>query len=289
MLFLKRLMVVACFFLATKTSVASVIDQNRLLTLSQSPTWKKLMHYEESDTDTGLLSAIHSDEFFLSSEGIKDSFAELKATIDELQKVTNSDVNSHAQCKFPARFIFLSKELPEWAEGIEKLSCPEYEQWHFDYTTDSISIVFANGYLGNPASFYGHTLLKLNSSKNRSTVPLIDVSVNYGAVVPDGENPVSYIIKGMMGGYKGGFSHIEYYYHTHNYGETELRDLWEYELDLSKDEVRFILAHTWEVLGKEYTYYFFRKNCSYRMAELIEILPDLEIIPQNPMYGCLRF
>lgn len=43
--------------------------------------------------------------------------------------------------------------------------------------------------------------------------------------MPDDENPVFYVFKGVFGGYEGGFSNTEYYHHNHNYGETELRDL----------------------------------------------------------------
>ena len=48
---------------------------------------------------------------------------------------------------------------------------------------------------------------------------------------------------------------------------------------LSQDEVDFIMAHAWEVLGREYVYYFFRRNCAYRMAEVVEIIDGIKIIP----------
>jgi hypothetical protein len=35
------------------------------------------------------------------------------------------------------------------------------------------------------------------------------------------------------------------------------------------------------VLRREYTYYFFRKNCAYRVAELLEIIEGVEVIPQS--------
>jgi hypothetical protein len=145
---------------------------------------------------------------------------------------------------------------------------------------DSISLLYATGYLGNPASYYGHTLLKFNSSHKLQS-KLLDVSVNYGAIVPSGENPLSYIFKGMLGGYDGGFSHIEFYFHNHNYGELELRDIWEYELGFSNADVQLMVAHLWELMGKKNTYYFFRKNCAYRIAEILELAGDLKIIPDD--------
>ena len=144
----------------------------------------------------------------------------------------------------------------------------------------SISLLYATGYLGNPASYYGHTLLKFNQADGRQS-RLLDMSVNYGAIVPAGEDPVSYIVKGVFGGYEAGFSHIEFYFHNHNYGELELRDTWEYELKLRQEEVDLIVAHLWELMGKKNTYYFFRENCAYRIAEVMELAQGVDIIPDN--------
>lgn len=243
--------------------------------------WRKLLHYEESSS--GSLSAIHSKDFFLSDAGKFDPSAELQATLLALFQASK-DPNEHAQCKFPARYQWLEEKLDLASYGIESINCPDFNQWSLDGSTESISIVFATGYLGNPASYYGHTLLKFNSRDQNKQTSLLDVSVNYGAIVPDGEGPIPYIFKGVFGGYSGGFSHIEYYFHTHNYGENELRDLWEYKLDLPQHYVDLIVAHAWEVLGKEYTYYFFRLNCAYRMAELVEIVPSVDIIPESPLF-----
>ena len=69
--------------------------------------------------------------------------------------------------------------------------------------------------------------------------------------------------------------------HRSQYGEVELRDLWDYELNLHPHEVDLVTAHAWEVLGQRYTYYFFRRNCAYRMAELLEILDGVQLIPPN--------
>ena len=78
----------------------------------------------------------------------------------------------------------------------------------------SVSVVFATGFLGNPASYYGHTLLKFNFRTGEKHTSLLDVSVNYGAILEgkhDGQ--VTYIVKSLAGGYSAGFSHIHFYYH----------------------------------------------------------------------------
>ena len=259
-----------------------LLEAAKLSNLSHSPAWLKLLHYEPVGfSETALESAIHSPEFFLTANGRYEPEAELNEMVRSMLKVDTSTSDQHAVCRFPARAAWLKKQLSIPTEWIPVTDCPEFENWSFNGTTDSISIVFATGYLGNPASYYGHTLVKLNSRLQQKQTSLLDVSVNYGAIVPDNEDPLTYIVKGVTGGYDGGFSHIQYYFHTHNYGENELRDLWEYELDLPQEAVDLIVAHAWEVLGRKYTYYFFRKNCAYRMAELLQVVEGIDIIPEN--------
>lgn len=261
-------------------------ESDELSRLATHPTWLKLLKYEPStDSPTGWRSAIHADAFFLSPSGVTDPLAELQASVSQFVDPSVDSANEqHPTCRFPARYMWLASELTTSSNFVPMATCSEYNKWILQGETESVSFVLATGYLENPASFYGHTILKLNSSRSRNTKDIEDVSVNYGAIVPDGDDPVTYIFKGIFGGYEAGFSDSDYYFHTHNYGETELRDMWEYELNLTKDEVDLFLAHAWEVIGKEYTYYFFRKNCGYRMAEMLELIPGVEIIPNNPFF-----
>ena len=268
---------------------ASIIDDHDLSfyvykaknkRLHEHSTWQKLLAYEQQWSGKNVRSAIHSDSFFNAPTGYKDPEAELLATLKAIARLEESNPNLHAQCRFPARYLWLKDQLDFSEKDIPSVNCPEFNEWSMKGKVDSLSIVFATGFLGNPASYYGHTLLKLNN-KSSNNNRLLDVSVNYGAIVPDGEDPITYIVKGLLGGYDAGFSHTEYYFHNHSYGEIELRDLWEYELNLSSNDVRMILAHTWEVMGKEYTYYFLNKNCAYRMGELFEIIDGIKVNPDT--------
>jgi len=262
------------------------VSEAKLKSISNSRTWLKLVVYEEDrESQSGYRSAVKSQDFFLSSLGSQDPFLELVATIESLLLPPDLDNSqSHAACRFPARTKWLQRVIDGPLLNNSDIKCDEFDKWSQEKMVDSISIVFATGYLGNPASFYGHTLLKFNSSENQKKTKLADVSVNYGAIIPDNENPLTYIVKGIGGGYDAGFSHINYYFHDHNYGENELRDLWEYELSLDTEESSLVVAHAWELLGKKYTYYFLRKNCAYRMAELLEIIGDIDVKPENSAY-----
>lgn len=254
--------------------IGSVIYEANNLKLAEHPTWLKLLHYEQ--TLIGQSSAVVSDSFFLSPNGKTDPQKELESTLESFLLPSG---DSQTICQFPARFLWLSSQLSFPQKGISDQECPLFNEWRKDNEITSISLLFATGFLGNPASYYGHTLLKLNK-KGETQSELLDLTSNYGAIVPDNEDPISYIVKGIFGVYDGGFSQIEFYFHEQNYGELELRDIWEYELNLPQKDVEFIVAHLWELLDKKYKYYFFKENCAFRVAEVLELSDQLQLLPE---------
>lgn len=272
----------ACTLLALWSTAHAQATPQAWDALATHPVWLELLHYEAPLIGRAR-SAIHSEDFFLAATGRSNPLAELHATLRALREPGNSAKNQHAACRFPARALWLRRQLG--AElVVAQADCPELDEWTRRDSLESVSVVFATGFLGNPASYYGHTLLKLNSPGDTGDTgdgQLLDSTVNYGAILEGRVDPLSYIVKGILGGYDGGFSQIEYYFHQHNYGETELRDLWEYQLDLPPEDVQLIALHAWEVLGKRYTYYFFRRNCAFRMAELLQLSDGVEVIPPN--------
>lgn len=244
--------------------------------------WQRLLHYQQQ-LDGKSISAIHSKEFFLAENGRQDLRAELNATLKAmLAPVEVGRENDHAKCRFPARRIWLSKHYQYLQADLQEINCPAYSEWLGINQPSSVSVIFASGYLNNPASFYGHILLKLNARKEQQHAYLVDQTVSFGAINTRNDNPAQYIVKAIAGGYDGGFSPIDFFFHNANYREIELRDLWEYELDLPRESVKFIAAHAWEVIQKKYTYYFFHDNCAFRLAELLEIVDGLSVMPKRP-------
>ncbi len=247
---------------------------------ARHPTWHRLIHYEALIFDTEKLkSAIHSPEFFLAANGAVDPEAELLSTIAAMQEPLTGSNDEHAKCRFPARRIWLEKTFPALRDNLAAINCPAFSEWTPIGDGTSISIMFANGYLGNPASYYGHIFLKINSQKIEER--LGDQTVNYGAIETSKDDPLTYIAKGLSGGYDGGFSPVDFFFHDANYGENELRDIWEYRLNLPPEEVRFIISHAWEVMKKRYVYYFFHDNCAFRVAELLEIVEGINANPKG--------
>jgi hypothetical protein len=226
------------------------------------------------------ISAITSPGFFLAPAGNRDALQELNATLASFRQYQNQP-DEHPQCRFRGRYVWLERQLPFADMGISPVFCPQYDEFSAHGQATSVSLILATGFLGNPASFYGHLLLKINNSDRITASELENLSVNFGALIPPDENMLVYIIKGIFGGYDSSFTHQQYYFHTHNYGEIELRDLWEYQLNLTPEENALLIAHIWEVMGQRYPYYFFNRNCAYRMGESLQIVIGQNIV--NPL------
>lgn len=284
------LIIASCFFFfphasADSSNLKRAIKKAIDLELYKDERWLKLLRYR-----SGFLSIesdVKSKAFFNAKDGRTNPKNELIATMKAFNEAINhDDTDSHPKCRFIARYHWL-KEKVEWEEDVfPKVNCQRFQKWSKKGQIRSISLIFATGYLGNPASFFGHPLLKFNADKSKAgSNDLLANSLNYGALTPNGEDPLTYSLKGLFGGYNAAFTHLQFYYHNHNYSNNELRDMWEYRLNLKQVEVDHIVRHSWEMLGQEMTYFFTHDNCAYRISELLNLVVEKRILPANVPYA----
>lgn len=238
-----------------------------LTELSQHPTWLRLL---KADKQRDRTSAIHTPEFFVAGSPDSTAFDEL-AQLVELMESASDDTVMETRCQFPARLYWLSFQLekPIWRDFSH---CTRLNQWAAFDELSGISLILISGYYGNPASTFGHSLLRLNNGVNTRDSSLLDLSVNFGAQVPPQEPAIVYVIRGLFGGYFAGFSDSTFFAHDQTYSRIEFRDRWEYDLALTPYQERLLVYHLWEITGKKFTYYFLEENCSYRLAELLELV-----------------
>lgn len=267
--------------------IEALIAETRDRGLAHDPYWLALGHYRGRGDGKGgrYRSEISAPEFFLAADGRSNPAAELEASLRAFTRPPTADPDAHPGCQYVARRHWLTQQLPGAANVFTPMDCPAFQQWSLGGRVESVSLVFAAGYFSNPASFYGHMVVKLNAPRDLVGTQLLDQSLNYGAIVPDGENPVVYILRGVFGGYEAAYSDQRFYRHTHAYGEEELRDLWEYELNLSPEEVAQVTRHAWELLGARFTYYFFDRNCAYHVARFLELTVDEPLLPHALPYA----
>ena len=257
----------ACAPFAARAEVvdaAPYVARAQALHLAAQPHWLRLLHHKPGETR----SEVTSPTFFLAADGRRDSQAELQATIIALLAPVGSTPDEHARCRFPARFEWLQAQL-DLPSMVAR--CPAVEDWAEPATLRSVSVMMVSGFLGNPASSFGHSLLRLNHQDDSAGGRLLDLSFNFGARVPEHEPMVAYIARGLLGGYQSGFTSGSYYLQDQVYVRTEFRDVWEYELALTPAEKQRLAAHLWELSGQSFTYYFLTENCAYRLAELVTL------------------
>ena len=256
--------------------VEALLDRADELALAEDPTWLQLLHYENSPRQGGR-SAIVSDDFFLATQGASDPKAELRETLKGFYKPVGDDPNQHATCRFPARLHWLRTRIQFADVPLPFARCDELFKWARFGSLDSVSVISVNGYFGNPASTFGHLLIKLNNSPDATGDELLDTGVNFGAAIPEDESLITYIGRGLFGGYRASFSDKKFYAQYNVYSDSEARDMWEYRLALTHYQERFLVYHLWELVDQEYIYYFLRENCGLRMAEVLEMVLEVDL------------
>ncbi|MEL7292376.1 MAG: DUF4105 domain-containing protein, partial [Pseudomonadota bacterium] len=157
--------------------------------------WSKLLHFKNGR------STISSPDFFLTENGNFDAAEELKATLSAL-----TSPSSMTHCRYPARYIWVKENFgSDLALSLQ--DCDDYQQWTQHSKTESISLVYVTGYLGNPASFFGHLMMKFNrQGDNKTDIELLDTGINFGANADPNDNPVKYVLYGIFGGYNATYT-----------------------------------------------------------------------------------
>lgn len=247
------------------------VDDSALTELAQKPLWLDLLHYHQIGVISPNESQIDDSKFFLSPQGKIDPKAELKATLIAFQTpFTGEDVNQASQCLYPARLSWLKSQ--NLGISFIEPDCPDFQDWYGKLNGESIYLVFPAAYLNSPSSMYGHTLLRIK--KKGSNSPLLDYAVNYAANADPNDNQLVFSYKGLSGGYPGVISVTPYYEKVKEYNFLESRDIWEYKLNLTQQEVDQFIRHVWEVRNTYMEYYFFSENCSYQLLAMLDASSD---------------
>lgn len=258
-----------------------LIQDARVNRLAAEREWHLLLHYRPR-----LFGGFESEQddpgFFLSPEGKTDPSAELTATLKQFfseELVGRS--KQPAQCAFVARYHWLKEKLAFDDSRLKPITCERFERWFVDFDADAVTVVYPAGYMNNPSSTFGHTFLRIDQRGQTEQTRILAYTINYAAELPPDVGP-EYAIKGVFGGYKGYFSTIPYYLKVQEYRDLENRDIWEYRLRLSPDQLRRLLMHAWELGNAYFDYFFFKENCSYHILSLLEVAePSLHLTDQS--------
>ena len=246
--------------------------------LASTEQWRALLHINMQTEGSQLESYVDDTSFFLATDGSINPENELIATIAALK------VQDDIQCRFPARTLFLLDNIEGLVKEVEPFICQEYLDWRTKLNTSKVVLVFASAQLNSPSSMYGHTFLRFDPDNVEQGSTYLSYALNFGATVTEGETGFLYAAKGLTGGYPGNFSANPYFEKIKEYNRLENRDLWEYELNLTQEEIDTMLAHVWELQGINFEYFFFDENCSFRLLELLDVArPGLYLAKNFPV------
>lgn len=249
--------------------LVELINKGRQAKLASEREWHLLLHYRKN-----LLGGHTSEQddpgYFMSPDGKTDPQAELDATLKQFfsdELVGRS--KQPAQCAFIARYEWLKQRLAFDETRLPPMACERFDRWYADFEAQSITLIFPSAFLNNPASMFGHTLLRVDQKGQTEQTRILAYTINYAADVPP-DAGMAYPIRGIFGGYRGYFSTIPYYLKVQEYRDIENRDIWEYRLNFSEDQVRRFLMHAWELGNASFDYFFFKENCSYHLLALLD-------------------
>lgn len=249
---------------------------------AHSREWLRLLHMEKSwgGYRSHLQNMLGKESFFLAADGNTNPVSEYQATLEKMfSPTTPVDLQKKTQCHFPARRDFLLRHWSEISKGQMAVvhTCPEMENWMQNVGSDSVSLVFASAYLNAAPSSFGHTFLKIHSSKNDHGKDLLDYGINYAARTADTTGAL-YALYGLLGYFPGTYAMMPYHEMIKEYTHLEGRDMWEYELTLTPEETKRLMWHLLELEGTYSDYYFLNRNCSWAILRVLEVArPDLEL------------
>ena len=240
------------------------IARAEALDIAGSPAWRSLLLYAPGVR--GWRSTVDDERFFLSRAGAMDAAAELRAQL-RLLVAPRSPSASHAAERFPARTALLCERLGLDPRRLPVSGNAEFEAAWASFAPRSAALVFASSFISSPSSMFGHTFLAI---RGRHQSDRLRQALNYAAQVDEGVGGLSYAFKGLCGGFPGAFSYQPYYEKLREYGDLESRDLWEYELDLTGDELRRLLMQVWELRSMRSDYWFFDENCAFALLQALD-------------------
>ncbi|WP_191017414.1 DUF4105 domain-containing protein [Treponema zioleckii] len=227
------------------------------LKLYDDDLWRILLLYEKSLG--GTKSIITSKEFFLSENGQKNPRDEMLTDIRAFRQSKNV-------ADFPARFKFLKEKLSDSDSDFPEIFDRDYAEIKKTVNPTSVYLVYPSGFMQNPASMFGHTLIVFHD-ENKSR--LLGQSVTFSA--RNTENPgIIFALKGLFGLYSGDFVIEPYSKQILKYSDMDKRDIWEYKLRLTDDQIDMLLRHSIELSRAHSKYYYISRNCTAGLMLLLE-------------------
>lgn len=255
-------------------AVARALDSQ----LEDTLAWQRLLHYP-SDVDGSHESEVDGDAFFLSPRGKTSPRHELQASLVAFF-APDDRADQHARCRFPARYAFLAERLG-LDEHVPEVRCPELDAFIARLQPEAVGLVYVGASVVHPASGVGHTFLSIGPRSDFGSAVEGKHAVDYTPIVTT-SNPVSYVVAGISGAFDGQYRVVPFADTLDEYNRGDQRDIWQYELRLTRAEAKQVALHLWELRQATTTFYYLSENCAYHTLSLIDgAVPRFDLTSQT--------
>ena len=205
-----------------RAEAEALLERAEALGLARRPAWQALLHVVPRRFGLRRESEIPGGSFFLAPDGRTNPAAELEATLRALLEARTDGGDSAAHCRFPARAVWLARELGVPLERLAPAPCPALDEWRKGLAPRGITLIFPEAFMNNPASMFGHTLLRLDVADPQEPRNLLSYAIDFTANTGGDAGPV-YLAKGAFGLYPGYFGVNPYYQKLELYGDWQNR------------------------------------------------------------------
>lgn len=229
--------------------------------VANHPLWHLLIHQSNS-------KPYINDPRFLLSANFFSPLLELELTLSEYERAPLETV-----CRFPARMVFLSQELNFELPSDPFSHCVNLQDFLNYVPFDEIELVFASEVLSSATSMMGHIFIKASGENFRQNH--VTHSLAYFTEITT-LNPFRLVVDSTLAGMPGFFIVRPFSIDITQYLEQEQRNLWQFRLAASKEQIRLLQLHIWELNQIEITYLFQSFNCATLTLEMLALLkPEL--------------
>jgi hypothetical protein len=214
--------------------------------------WERLLFLTREN-----LSFVKTDSFY--QKGVREKYYQLYRAMDYLDDESYS-------CFFPARYLFLTESV-----NVDKLleRCDLLRDFYQTFRKKKLSLAHAEEYLGAPSSVFGHLYLVMHDE----SVPEISASVvSFNAVIDQNVSLMSYIFRGITGGFGGEFVGDILLRKEYEYLFREQRQISYYQIEMTDRQYDMLVFLLFELRGIQFDYFFFTKNCAYQIDYVLSLV-----------------
>lgn len=244
------------------------LDDETISALAEDISWRRLLLFLDNKSK----STMPDDTFFLAATGRTSPKDELIANLTELKKDPDAYV-----CRYPARVHWLGEKL-----GVSMPECPEVRAWMDALDVQKMSLIHAEEHINRIGSSFAHTLIRMDTGASLASGNTgLAYSLNFASL----ENPpkgVNTPLDALRGTSRAALTIENYETKQNKYLLRDGRDIWQYDIDFTQDELKQILRHVWEIKHSVRYYRFLGNNCATEVMRFIDLVrPNLSLLAQG--------